>query len=161
MAANANNYALNGSTLPLPQRVVGLLNNVNGSANNTKTENATQKPILGQVRGAYLTVGVVTTPATGFFIQAGDWVPAEKGRNLTLTIASGAGALAVTSNGFDITVTLASAGSTAAAVVAAINAQFNKGFVLATLKQGSAGGSNVATLSKTNFTTDARYPALP
>ena len=159
--ANANNYALNGMTKPFTQRVIGLLNNVDGSANNTQTENSNQKPLIGFTLGAYLTVGVASTPATGFFIQAGDWIPAEKGRNLTLTIASGSGSLAVTSNGFDITVTLASGGSTAAAVVAAINAAFSASFVKATLKQGSAGGSNVATLAKTNFTTDQRYPALP
>ena len=162
MAANANNYALSGSTKPLPQRVIGLINNVAGGHNNTQTANATtgSKPLLGQVNGAYLTVPG-TTKAAQFFIQAGGWVPAEKGRNMTLTIATGSGSLTVSSNGLDITVTLASGGSHASTIVTAINAQFSADFVKATLMQGSAGGTNVAALAKTNFTTDARYPALP
>jgi hypothetical protein len=160
--ANAKNYAANGMTKPFRERAIGLLPNV---ADGTKLQNSVsgvkpQKPLLGFVQPAYLQVGKQTSQA-GFFIQAGGWLAANKGVNMTLTINTGAGALAVSSNGLDITVTLASGGSTAAAVVTAINAQFAANFVLATLNQGLAGSSNVAALTKTNFAIDSRYPAIP
>jgi hypothetical protein len=160
--ANAKNFALNGLTKPLKQRALGLLNNIADGVKLSSTSAGVkpQKPLFGFVQSAYLQVGTKTS-AAGFFIQVGDWIVAEKGLFATLTINTGAGALAVTSNGFDITVTLASGGSTAAVVVAAINAAFNASFCVATLNQGSAGGSNVAALTKTNFINDVRYPALP
>ena len=160
--ANANNFAANGLTRPLKQRALGLLNNVADGVklNSTSAGVKPQKPLIGFVQSAYLQVGTKTS-AAGFFIQMGDWIVAEKGLFATLTINAASGSLTVTSNGFDISVTPASGGSTAAAVVTAINAQFNASFCKATLNQGSAGGSNVATLSKTSFINDVRYPALP
>lgn len=158
--ANANNYAATGRPKPLPQRVIGLLNNVASGIKLGISGVAPQKPKLGFQNEAYLQVGLETS-AAGFFIQAGDWIPAEKGVNMTLTITTGAGALAVTSNGLDISVVQASGGSHASTVVTAINAQFSANFVKATLNQGSAGGSNVANLTKTSFVASNRFPALP
>lgn len=108
---------------------------------------------LGFVAQAVLKAG---TGAAAIVVTAGPFMGPLSGRNMTLTIAAGSGALAVTSNGLDITVTLATGGSTAAAVVAAINSQFPAGFVSAALPPGSAGGSNMAALSKTYFTADQR-----
>ena len=158
--ANANNYAANGMTSPLTSRVLGIKRNAPGGVKLGITGTTPVKPLSGFSLPAYLQVGAKAS-AAGFLIQAGDWVPAENGRNMTLTIATGSGTLTVTSNGFDITVTLASGGSHASTVVTAINAQFNAGFCKATLNQGSAGGTNVSALSKTSFAIDPRYPAVP
>lgn len=117
--------------------------------------NSWQKPLLGFVNQAMIQAG---TGAAGLVVTAGQQIPGPVGRNLTLTIATGAGALAVSSNGLDITVTLASGGSHASAVVAAINAQFSSLFASAALLPGSAGGTNVAALSKTNFKATQRAP---
>lgn len=115
-------------------------------------------PLLGFLNLGYIQVGT-NTSASGFLLQAGAWTEDLAGPAMTLTITTGAGALAVTSNGLDISVVQASGGSTAAAVVAAINAQFSNNFCFATLNQGSAGGSNVANLAKTHFVANNRYNA--
>lgn len=155
----ANTRSFLTGPIPTAQRVIGLLNNVRKGDFNT-TGSKPVKPLLGFQNGGYLQVGTKTS-AAGFMFQAGRFLPAETGVNMSLTINAGAGALAVSSNGVDVTVTLASGGSTAAAVVAAINAQFVADFCVATLNQGSAGGSNVAALTKTKLVSDNRYPAYP
>jgi hypothetical protein len=109
---------------------------------------------IGHASQAVLEAG---TGAAAIVLTAGAWIDPLAGRNMTLTIASPSGSLTVKSNGLDITVTPASGGSTASAVVAAINAQLPSGFVVASLPPGSAGGTNVSTLSKTYFTADQRH----
>jgi hypothetical protein len=157
MAFNTRSF-LTGP-IPTPQRVIGLTNNAPGGVNYLGDATPV-KPLLGFQNLASLQVGSEKS-AAGFFIQAGGWIPAEKGNNMSLTIATGSGSLGVVSNGLDITVTLASGGSHASAVVAAINAQLPSSFVLASLNQGSAGGTNVAALAKTYFVASNRFPALP
>lgn len=132
-----------------------------------KSVNASGKKLLGYTNQAELIVG---TGNAQFILTAGYQVPGSVGNSLTLTINAASGSLTVTSNGFDISVTPASGGSHASAVVAAINAQFpapspitgptipGQPFVLAALTPSSTGGSNVATLAKTNFSSDQRSP---
>jgi hypothetical protein len=155
----ANTRSFLTGPIPTPQRLLGLGVDVR-QGNNPTVGIKPVKPLLGFTNQGYLQVGTKTS-ASGFLLNAGDAVPSEKSRFMTLTITTGAGALAVTSNGFDISVVQAAGGSTAAAVVAAINAQFSSKFAFATLNQGSAGGSNVANLAKTNLKADNRFSAFP
>jgi hypothetical protein len=117
--------------------------------------NRNQDPILGFVNQAQITAG---TGAAAIILTAGQQIPGAAGKNMTLTINAASGSLTVSSNALDISITPASGGSHAAAVVAAINAQFPSLFVVASLPPGSAGGTNVATLAKTNFTATQRAP---
>jgi hypothetical protein len=134
-----------------------------------KSVNQSGKPLLGDYNQAELIVK--SAGGAGLLIfTAGYQVPGDVGRNLTLTIASGAGALAVSTNGFDITVTLASGGSTIAAVLAAVQTQLpapspltgptNPGypFVAVAYFPGATTTTACPTLSKTNFTANQRVP---
>ena len=97
--------------------------------------------------------------AAQFVLTAGFDLQGAVGVNLTCTVAAASGSLTVTSNGLDITIQPASGGSTAAAVVAAVNAAFSPNFVTAALPGGSAGGSNItASVAKTSFS--RRRPML-
>jgi hypothetical protein len=139
--SNAPNFANNNNNngYKYPHRNVSLLDQYSDTT-----------PLIGHANPAQLIVGM---GAAGFTIEAGSNVPGTLGKNMTLTISTGAGALAVTSNALDITVTLASGGSHASAVVTAINAAFPSTFASAVLTGlNGAGGTNVATLAKTNFT---------
>ena len=140
-----------------PKRITGLSNGSLGwiPAGET-TENGHIDLLLGHCNPAYLKVG--TSGANGFILTAGSWIPGKAGANLTLTITTGAGALAVTSNGLDISVVMASGASHAATIITAINAQFSSSFVKAAALWGGAGGSNVSNLAKTNFVSDNRTP---
>lgn len=133
-----------------PTRIMGI--------NQMSTNLPTNKipAYLGYTNQAQIIVG--TTGANGFILTAGGDVRGLAGANMTLTVATGAGSLGVVSNGLDITVTLASAGSHASAIVTAINAQFPAAFCVAALYPGGAGGSNVSALSKTYLTSNQRTP---
>lgn len=130
-----------------------------------KSVNASGKPLLGMYNQAELIVGT-----NKLIFTAGYQVPGDVGRELTLTIASGAGSLTVASNGFDITITLASGGSNLGAVVAAVQSQFpapspltgptipGYPFVAVALFPGASSSTACPTLSKINFTANQRVP---
>lgn len=123
------------------------------------TPAATQKPLGHVNRARYVSVGAA---AAQFIVTAGADLPDALGENLTLTVAAASGSLTVSQVGLDITVQPAAGGSTAAAVVAAINAFFTgtaAQFVSAALPPGSAGGTNItASQAKRNFVADQRTP---
>ena len=131
-----------------PTRIMGI--------NQVSTNLPTNKipAYLGYTNQAQIIVG--TTGANGFILTAGADVRGLAGANMTLTIATGSGSLSAASNGLDITVTLATAGSHAAAIVAAINAQFPAAFCVAALYPGGAGGSNTSAISKTYLVSNQR-----
>jgi hypothetical protein len=131
-----------------PTRVLPGLNKVNTSTTN-------KLPLLGFVNPATITSG---TGAAGIVLTAGADVMGLSGGNMTLTIAQGSGSLACASNGLDITITLATAGNHASAVVSAFNSQFPSAFCTAALISGSAGGTNVVAATVKNFTVSQRAP---
>lgn len=120
-----------------------------------------EKPLMGQSSQAMIIVPNRSVANSGFQITAGQNVLGAEGRHLSLTITVGSGALAVSSNELDISVVEASGGSTATAIIAAINAQFSSGlFVVAAKTAGSTGAGKPAALPITYFTTP-HFPAPP
>lgn len=129
-----------------PFRIVGARQtSINGVANGRTPK------LLGFTDQASIKLGTGTSALT---LQAGAWLPGPAGGEMTITVTTGAGSLAVTSNGLDVSVVQASGGSTAQAVATAINAQFSPSFLSAT-----AGGTGaLANQSKTNLVADQRRP---
>ena len=107
--------------------------------------------LLGYVGQGTLKLGTGTSSLT---LLAGFWLPGGVGSELTITVTTGAGALAVSSNGLDVSVVQASGGSTAAAVATAINAQFSPNFLSAI----PGGTGALANYTKRNLSADQRTP---
>lgn len=109
----------------------------------------------------YVSVGTGAA-GTQFILTAGPLIAGDYGTNLSCTVTANSGSLTVTQVGLDITIQPAAAGSTAAAVVAAVNAFFTgtaNQFLSAALPTGSAGGSNVTpSQAKRYFISDNRTP---
>jgi NADPH:quinone reductase-like Zn-dependent oxidoreductase len=131
-----------------PTRIMGINKIATGTTNKINRE-------LGFTNQASLICG---TGAAGIVVTAGADVRGLAGGNMTVTITTGGGALAVTSNGLDIAIVQASGASHAAAVVTAFNAAIPAAFATAALIAGSAGGTNMANLSKTYLTSNQRIP---
>lgn len=119
-----------------------------------------QKNPLNQASQAAVVVPSRAVANSGFQIQAGQDIPGPVGKSLSLTIVVGSGTLSVASNGMDITVTEASGGSTATAIIAAINAQFSSLFCVASKIPGSSGAGKPAALAQTFFVVPY-FPAPP
>lgn len=142
-----------------PKRVFGLKSPTAPaylSTNITPGMGWQDQAILGDNSQAFLEWGTGTANAA-LIVTAGQFLPGAPGREMTLTVTTGSGALAVTSNGLDIAVVMASGGSTASAIITALNAQFPTGFAQAALAPGSSGAGKPGNLSKTYFKT----PAFP
>jgi hypothetical protein len=117
-----------------------------------------QRPVVGNLDQAQIIVPSRAVANSGFLITAGQFLNGDAGRQLTLTITVGAGALAVSSNELDISIVEASGGSTAAAIITAFNAQFASGdFAVASALAGSSGTGKPASLTKVYAT----FPHMP
>jgi len=131
---------------------------LNVKASSVPANSLYKEPLLGFVNQASITRGSGTSQ---FTLIAGKDVPGLPGLNLTLTLTAGA-SLVVSQIGFDISIQFVSGTTTAAALVAAVNAFFTgtaAQFVQAFLTAGNSGaGTTIAALPKTNFTANQRIP---